>query len=67
MVINKLYGPYSYPNDTKFWPDFMSDRKQWGLMTYEQDWARSNSFLYSKIADTCSKENRRKGLIDKRL
>ena len=38
-------GPYAYPNDTKFWPDFMSDRKQWGLMTYEQDWARSNSFF----------------------
>ena len=38
-------GPYAYPNDTKFWPDFMSNRKQWGLMTYEQDWARSNSFF----------------------
>ena len=48
-------GPYAYPNDTKFWPDFMSDRKQWGLITYEQDWARSNSFSYSKMAEGSSR------------
>ena len=31
-------GPYAIPNDTNFWIDFLSDRRQWGLKTYEQDW-----------------------------
>ena len=31
-------GPYALPNDTSFWDEFLANRRQWGLMTYEQDW-----------------------------
>ena len=33
-------GPYAIPNDTQFWNFLLKNGKQWGLMTYEQDWER---------------------------